>query len=110
MITENQIKIFIKYRGDWDYFARCSTPEESLVLKNEHWQLLLMIYEGLRILEEKPKICPSEFKDALFSRISTESRDGKVLDDMIHLYDNCKPWIKKLLKKISIIISRIKIL
>ena len=110
MITENQVKIFIKYRGDWDYFARCSTPEESLVLTNEHWQLLIMIYEGLRILEEKPMICPAEFKDALFSRIKQESGDGKVFDDLIHLYDNCKPWIKKLLKRISIILSRIKIL
>lgn len=110
MITNNQLKVFIKYRGDWDYFARGSKPEESLVLNNEHWQLLLMIYQGLRILEEKPMICPAEFKDALFFRIKAESEDEKVFDEMIHLYDYCRPWTKKLLKKISIIMSRIKIL
>ena len=110
MITEKQLKIFIKYRGDWDYFARCSTPAESLVLNNEHWQLLLMLYEGLRILQEKPQICPDEFKDALFFRIAAESGNRRVLDDMLHLYDNCQPWIKRLLKKISTILSRIKIL
>ena len=109
MITENQIKIFIKYRGDWDYFSRCSKPEDSIVLRNEDWQLLLMLYDGLRILEEKPEICPVEFKDALFSRIKAESIDGKVFEDLIHLYDNCKPWTKRLLKKISIMLSRTKI-
>lgn len=51
MITHEKLRVFEKYRGDMDDWARLGTPEEKHLLKDDDWYEISGVIRQLAILK-----------------------------------------------------------
>lgn len=49
MITQDKIKIFRKYDGDIDSWARSATKKERMIMSNEDWYIIDSLVQDLTL-------------------------------------------------------------
>jgi hypothetical protein len=52
VITHEKLRVFEKYHGDMDDWARLGTPEEKLLLKDDDWYEISGVIQQLAILKK----------------------------------------------------------
>lgn len=52
MITKDKIKIYKKFNGDLDYFARVCSPKDKKLMKDEDWFLIDDIIQDIKLIRK----------------------------------------------------------
>ena len=74
MITEDKIKIFKRYNGDIDSWARSGSKKEQLIINDDDWYMIEALVQDLFIVKER--LSSLEFNNTLISKLK-ESCDGE---------------------------------
>lgn len=53
MISENTLKIYLKYRGDSDLFARTASLSDLQILNDKDWLTIENAIENIRLIHKK---------------------------------------------------------
>lgn len=51
MITAEKLKIYLKYRGDIDAWARLAKNREAQIMKDSDWQLIDDFVQAIQLVE-----------------------------------------------------------
>lgn len=74
MITQEKIKIYLKFDGDIDAWTRTGTKKEKLVMTDEDWYTIDSILQDLSLAQKK--LTSPEFNSTLDDKLN-QSCDGE---------------------------------
>lgn len=70
MITRAKLKIFEKYSGDTDLFARAGRAGENEILDHKDSSIIDNMIQNLEMI--KKGLCSNEFKNRIFSSLDEQ--------------------------------------
>ncbi|WP_150087011.1 hypothetical protein [Adhaeribacter rhizoryzae] len=75
MITKEHVRIFDKYLGDDDGFARCSTSHEKEYFQKGEWELIVSILQDLALVNNElaSKQCEEELNIRLNKHVEFDA-------------------------------------
>ncbi len=94
MITLDHLKIFYKYGGDSDGFARMGSKKDKELMHNNYWYLIDNFQQNIELINKG--LASDSFEEKVLSDLN-EYVDSEVRD---HLLNNKKPKSKSLFKRI----------
>lgn len=82
MISENTLKIYLKYKGDSDLFARTASPSDLQKCNDKDWLIIENAIENIRLIHKK--VVSKGFKQMVIAEIdqSFSSESKKQLYDL----------------------------
>jgi hypothetical protein len=88
MITQEKIKIFRRYEGDIDGWARSGSDRERMLMSENDWHSLNELLQDLILV--KRGLTSSEFVNALNHKLTTSCDSDKTIDELKKLADKDK--------------------
>ena len=80
MITENKIKVYKKYNGDIDNWARNNSKKERLIISDDDWYLIDELIQDLVLI--KKQLTSSKFNNSLSEKIVGYCENQKVISQL----------------------------
>lgn len=85
MITIEKVRVYVKYSGQLDYWARMASEADLKILNDEDWELIQGLIDDLvlmrkvavaddyrkRVFQRMDESCDEEGKAALLAMVST---------------------------------------
>lgn len=80
MISIDKIKIFQKYQGDIDYWARSSNKKEKLIISDNDWFLIDTLIQDMLLV--KKGLSTKEFEANLDHRLKESCYNHEAIDHL----------------------------
>lgn len=85
MITQDKIKIYKKYSGDIDSWARGGSKKEKLVMKDNDWYIIDVLIQDLTLVNKG--LTSVTFSDSLDNRLKENCNSKEAIQALIALSD-----------------------
>ena len=83
MITEDKLKIFERYDGNSDSWARNSSEKEKVVMTDDDWYIIESLIQDLFLV--KNGLASLQFKDALNIKLKEKCDVEKTINQLKNL-------------------------
>jgi hypothetical protein len=83
MITEDKLKIFERYDGDSDSWARNGSEKEKVVMTDDDWYIIESLIQDLFLV--KNGLASLQFKDALNIKLKEKCDVEKTINQLKYL-------------------------
>lgn len=87
MITADKLKLFERYSGDVDAWARSGSKKEQLIMMDNDWYLIDDMIQDLNLI--KKGLASADFQDKLKLKLNTNCDNEetiKKLESIAHKY------------------------
>ncbi len=86
MITENKLKLYAKYNGDIDEWARNNSKKELSIMSDDDWFLINGFIQDLTLVENG--LASLGFRNSLNDRLKESCDTEKTIDKIINIATN----------------------
>jgi hypothetical protein len=80
MISIDKIKIFCKYQGDIDFWARSGSKKEKLIIDDNDWYIIDTLIQDMLLVRKG--LSTKEFKENLDNKLKELCSDQEVIKQL----------------------------
>ncbi len=80
MITQEKVKIYNRFQGDIDGWARRGSKKEKSIMSDVDWSLIDSLVQDIRLIQKE--LTSKEFSDALQIRLSENCNNPETISQL----------------------------
>ncbi len=105
MINEEKIKIYKRYKGDIDGWARTSNKKEQMIMEDSDWYLIEAFIQDIKLV--KKGLASSDYSNSVNEKLNSNCDSVETVEKLKALTEDNKATSKNgFLNKISNIFKR----